>query len=105
MSATYKVGICLAFAVLAAPPGYAATKINAACIYESGQNGPKTISDFSIWNTASFDIPKGTLVTFSSTGAPGKVFTTKAPKNIAPNDTFSSGGTIPMGSCTAFWLK
>jgi hypothetical protein len=40
-----------------------------------------------------------------SSGAPGKTFTVKAPKDIAPQDSFSSGDTEPMGSCKAWWMK
>jgi hypothetical protein len=96
---------CAAVAALSATSTQAGTKVSASCMYESGQNGNQTISDFTIWNTASFAIPKGTVVTFTSTGAPGKTFTTKAPSDIAPQDTFSSGGTIPAGSCQASWVK
>ena len=97
--------VALAVVAFAATSAQSATKVSPACMYESGQNGNQTISDFTIWNTANFPIPKGTVVTFTSTGAPGKTFTTKAPKDIAPQDTFSSGGNIPTGSCTAYWLK
>jgi hypothetical protein len=100
-----KLYLCAVLAAFAATSAQAGTKVSAACMYESGQNGNQTISDFTIWNTASFPIPKGTVVTFTSTGAPGKTFTTKAPKDIAPQDTFSSGGTIPSGSCSASWVK
>jgi hypothetical protein len=100
-----KLYLCAVLAAFAATSAQAGTKVSAACMYESGQNGNQMISDFTIWNTASFPIPKGTVVTFTSTGAPGKTFTTKAPKDIAPQDTFSSGGTIPSGSCSASWVK
>ncbi|GEM_PF-3559072 len=105
MSPYMKFGISLAIGALVSVPASAATKVSAACFYESGQNGNRTVSDFSIWNTASFPIPKGTMVTFTSSGAPGKTFTARAPKDIAPNDAFSSGGTIPNGSCSASWSK
>ena len=95
----------IAAAILGVSSAQAATKVDAACFYESGQNGNQTISDFTILNTASFPIPKGTLVTFTSSGAPGKTFTTRPSANIAPQDSFSSGGIIPIGSCSASWLK
>lgn len=100
-----KYWLCIALTAFAASSAQAATKISIACMYESGQNGNQKISDFTIWNTTSAIIPKGTVVTFTSTGAPGKTFTTKAPTDIAPQDTFASGGTIPSGDCSAFWLK
>jgi hypothetical protein len=105
MSNYRKLYLCAALAAVSATSAQGGTKVSAACMYESGQNGNQTISDFTIWNTAAFIIPKGTVVTFTSTGAPGKTFTTKAPKDIAPQDTFSSGGTIPAGSCQATWVK
>lgn len=80
-------------------------KITTSCFYESGVNNGKQVSDFSIWNTAKFPIPKGTAVSFTTSGAPGKTFTAKPSTDIAPQDEFSSGGTEPMGQCTAWWFK
>ena len=92
----------VAFTVTSAQAG---TKIEPMCAYESGVNGSQKISDYAIVNMESFPIPKGTVVTFTTTGAPGKTFTAKAPSDIAPQDSFSSGGTIPPGGCTAWWMK
>ncbi len=92
-------------AALTAVGANATTKVDAGCFYESGQRNNQTISDYTIWNTAGFVMPKGTIVTFTTTGAPGKTFTAKAPSDIAPQDSFSSGGTIPPGSCSASWTK
>ncbi len=97
-------GLALAL-VFPAAASAAQQKVTTSCFYESGQNGNQTISDYTIWNTASFPIPKGTVVSYTTTGAPGKTFTAKAPNDIAPQDTFSSGGTEPMGNCTAWWMK
>ena len=80
-------------------------KVTTVCFYESGQNGNQKVSDYTIWNTASFPIPKGTVVSYTTTGAPGKTFTAKAPSDIQPQDTFSSGGNEPSGNCTAWWFK
>ncbi|HEX3809987.1 MAG TPA: hypothetical protein VHW02_09850 [Rhizomicrobium sp.] len=93
-----------AFALLATA-AQAKTKVEPACFYESGQSNGKPLSDYTIMNTASFAIPKGTVVTFTTSGAPGKTFTATAPKDIAPQDDFSTGGNIPPGSCDASWLK
>ncbi len=100
-----KVVVILAVAAFAATGAQARTKVDAGCFYESGQKNNQTISDYTIWNTAGFVMPKGTIVTFTTTGAPGKTFTAKAPSDIAPQDSFSSGGTIPPGSCSASWEK
>jgi len=99
--------ICFVPAVLALTicSAQAKEKITTACFYESGQDNGKAISDFSIWNTAAFPIPKGTIVSYTSSGAPNKTFTAKPDKDIAPNDSFSSGGTEPSGDCKAWWLK
>ena len=97
--------LAAALAALVAPAAQAKEKVSASCFYESGQNGNKTVSDFEIWNMASFAMPKGTVVMFTSTGAPGKTFTATAPKDIAPQDSFPSGGTIPSGTCSAYWMK
>jgi hypothetical protein len=99
-------GACLGLALVVPAAALAAQqKITTVCFYESGQNGNQKISDYTIWNTASFPIPKGTVVSYTTTGAPGKTFTAKAPSNIQPQDTFSSGGTEPPGNCTAWWFK
>ena len=63
MSNCGKLYLCVALAAVSATSAQAGTKVSAACMYESGQNGNQTISDFTIWNTASFPIPKGTVVT------------------------------------------
>ena len=80
-------------------------KISASCFYESGVNNGHPVSDFEIWNTAKVAIPKGTVVSFTSSGAPGKTFTAIVPSDIAPQDSFSSGGTEPAGTCQAWWFK
>jgi hypothetical protein len=97
--------LALTFAALAASTAQAKEKVKATCFYESGQSGGHALSDFAIWNMSAFTMPKGTIVTFTSTGAPGKTFTATAPSNIEPHDSFSSGGNIPVGSCQASWMK
>lgn len=99
------LAICISALALVSNSAQAKTKVDAACFYESGQNGDQKISDYTILNTASFPIPKGTVITFTTSGAPGKTFTTTAKANVAPQDSFSSGGNIPIGSCSASWLK
>jgi hypothetical protein len=93
------------FALVALPAGAAQQKVETSCFYESGTNNGKPVSDYEIWNTASFAIPKGTVVSFSVSTAPGKTFTAKAPSDIAPHDSFASGGTQPAGTCKAWWMK
>jgi len=100
-----KICAGVAVAAFAIAPVHAATKVSAVCMYESGQNGNQKISDYTIWNTASFPIPKGTVITFQTTGAPGKTFTAKAADMVMPQDTFSTGGNYPSGTCTAWWMK
>jgi hypothetical protein len=91
---------------LAALPAAAAPqKVDASCFYESGMNNGKMVSDYEIWNTAAFPIPKGTVVSFTVSSAPGKTFTAKAPSDVAPHDSFPSGGTEPAGACKAWWMK
>src|SRR5262249_9544990 len=91
---------------LAALPAAAAQqKGDAACVYEAGGNHGKTVSDYEIWNMAAFPIPKGTVVSFTVSTAPGKTFTAKAPSDVAPHDSFPSGGTQPAGACKAWWMK
>ena len=95
------VGLSLAMS----PAAAAQQKVAASCFYESGVNNGKTVSDYEIWNTAAFPIPKGTVVSFTVSTAPGKTFTAKAPTDIAPHDSFASGGTQPAGTCQAWWMK
>jgi len=98
--------IAAAVLVLAAlPAGAAQQKVETSCFYESGTNNGKPVSDYEIWNTAAFPIPKGTVVSFTVSTAPGKTFTAKAPSDIAPHDSFASGGTQPAGACKAWWMK
>jgi hypothetical protein len=97
--------LVLTLAAFAVSTAQAKDKVKATCTYESGQSGGHTVSDFVIWNMSAFTMPKGTVVTFTSSGAPGKTFTATAPSNIESHDSFSSGGTIPMGTCQASWMK
>jgi hypothetical protein len=97
--------LTIALAALAVSTAQAKEKVKATCVYESGQSGGHAVSDFVIWNMSAFTMPKGTVVTFTSSGAPGKTFTATAPSNIESHDSFSSGGTIPVGSCEASWMK
>jgi hypothetical protein len=94
-----------AFLGLAICAAQAKEKVAASCFYESGQVDGHPLSDFTILNSAAFPIPKGTVVSFTTTGAPGKTFTTKPAADIASHDTFSSGGSEPMGACEAWWFK
>jgi hypothetical protein len=97
------LGVGLSLVVL--PAAAAQQKVAASCFFESGMNNGKTVSDYEIWNTAAFPIPKGTVVSFTVSTAPGKTFTAKAPTDIAPQDSFASGGTQPAGACQAWWMK
>jgi len=99
------LSVALAAASLAAAPAYAATKVSAVCMYVSGQNGNQKVSDYTIWNTSSDVIPKGTVVFFQTSGAPGKTFSAKTTDIVAPQDTFATGGSYPSGTCTAWWMK
>lgn len=62
------VAICAVAALAVASSAQAKTTMNASCFYESGQNGDKKISDYTIWNTASVPIPKGTVITYVVAG-------------------------------------
>lgn len=96
------VAICALAALALAGTAQAKTKMDLSCFYESGQSGGKKISDYTIWNTSGETIPKGTVITYI---VAGKTYTTTAPNDIEPQDTFSSGGTEPSGSCQASWTK
>src|SRR5258708_35584606 len=91
---SYRISLLLvpAALALAVSGAQAKEKITTSCFYESGQDNGHTISDFAIWNMSSFPIPKGTVVSFTTSGAPKKVFTAKPDADVAPHDTFSSGG-------------
>jgi hypothetical protein len=97
----------LLLVALAAPASAAAAaeKMRLMCMYESGQSGDQKISDYAIANTGTVIVPKGTMISFITTGAPGKTFTVKAPQDLAPQDSFSTGGTYPAGGCQAWWTK
>jgi hypothetical protein len=97
--------LALAASALLISGASAKEKMQASCFVESGQDNGHAVSDYAIWNTSSVPMPKGTVVSYTTTGAPGKTFTAKAPSQVAPQGSFSSGGTEPAGNCTAWWFK
>jgi hypothetical protein len=105
MKRTLSLILAIAPAAVLSSEAVAANKMQASCFIESGQADGHAISDYAIWNTSNAKMPKGTVVTYTTTGAPGKTFTAKAPSDIAPQDSFSSGGTEPKGTCSAWWFK
>jgi hypothetical protein len=48
---------------------------------------------------------RGTALTFTTSGAPGRRFAAKTPKDIEFQDLLPGGGKIPSGSCSAYGMK
>ena len=80
-------------------------KVQISCFYESGVNQGQKISDYTIVNLHGPKVPKGTVIHFTLTAAPGKEHTATAPKDLDTMDEFSTGGTYPAGGCDAWWEK
>jgi hypothetical protein len=99
------VGLAIIGLAAAISAAQAKEKVSVSCFYESGQNGNQKVSDYNIVNMHGPTIPKGTVVSFTLSSAPGKTYTVTAAKDIAAMDDFSTGGNYPMGDCTAWWMK